>query len=237
MKYLSINALIFLSLITTLYGSSESPACNLHHLKVNTQGQYCNFPGITVVSSVGTRNSELWAKIYEGLNKSSLIKSYYALLPLTSYHMTTLNLFTKKGTSRNWNSFMENRLPWFQKLKEKLTTETFRPRVIKAEPDLSGDTIRVLIQLDPSQKEKINSLARELSLSKNVPDKFHVTLGYRYKDISDKNKKAVKKEFKLIINNLVNSYKEPIEFLEPKLCYFQDMLDFIPWDGKNNPLK
>jgi len=149
--------------------------------------------------------------------------------------MTTINLFTKEGTAGNWNSFVEERLPWFQKLNERLKVSAFRPQVAKVEPELSGQTIKLLIQLVPSQGEKINFLAKEFSLEKNVPAPFHVTLGYLYKDITDKNKKEVKAEFESLINNILKSYSKPIVFQEPKLCYFQDMNKYIPWDGKYNP--
>ena len=132
---------------------------------------------------------------------------------------------------------MEDQLPWFRKLNERLKIGLFKPQVIKVEPELSGQTIQLLIQLGTPQKEKIISLAKELSLVNKVPNRFHLTLGYLYRDISDKNKKVVKKEFKLLINHILNPSLDSIEFLEPKLCYFQDMVYFIPWDGKINPFK
>ena len=229
------SLILFVQLFISIVWAGES-TCE-GNVKVNSKGEYCLFPGITVVSSIGTKNGELWSKVYEALNKSSLIKRYYALLPLNSYHMTTINLFTKKNTSGNWNSFLEDQLPWFQKLNEKLKIDSFKPQVIKVEPEMFGQTIHLLIQLGTPQKEKIISLAKELSLVKKVPNRFHLTLGYLYRDISDKNRKVVKKEFKLLINHILNPSPDSIEFLEPKLCYFQDMLDFIPWDGKVNPFK
>jgi hypothetical protein len=220
--------------ITPIIDNSDSTDLK----KLDSNGQYCPYPGLTIVSAIGLTNIDLWTKIYESLNNSIHIKSYFALLPLDSYHMTTINIFTKKRDGgSNWNSFVEERLSWFQSIHEEINLNQFQPRITAYKPELAWETIYLSLQIDNEQIEKNKLLAKKYNLEHLVPSELHLTLGYLYKGLDDDNKKIVLNEFESIMNDVLKTVYEPIIFDSPKLTYFNDMTKFIPWDGKFNPFK
>ena len=54
---------------------------------------------------------------------------------------------------------------------------------------------------------------------------YHITLGYKYKNISDVDIKLINKELELL-NILVNN--QPITLKKPNVYFFNDMTNFTP---------
>ena len=208
---------------------------NPDYFKINVKGEYIPFQGVTVVASIGAQNKEMWQKIYEELNQNRLLKQFYTLLPVDSYHLTTLNLFTERSKKTgNWKDFITGQLPFFQNINKKLEAEAFHPHVKLERPGVAK-TLQITIQLDKEEKEKIQSLGKEFSQQKNVPNPLHVTLGYLYRDMGKGTRDQIFLKLQRIMKKILASYKKPVVLDTPKLCYFKDMQEFIPWNGDTNP--
>lgn len=81
----------------------------------------------------------------------------------------------------------------------------------------------------------IQQIAKELGLENKVPGVFHITLAYGYKEIEDE---QVFKEIQNKIGELFQickKYDQKILLSSPKLCFFQSMEQYTPWDGITNP--
>lgn len=202
--------------------------------KITPEGKYCYYPGVTVISFVGSTNEALWKQVFESLDKSLYLKKYIALLPQNSYHVTTINLYTKKGIKEDWKKFIDQNLSWFQKLNEK--HRVFNNLKVRGLiPKVGGQTIRLTVKLEAEDEKKILSMAKDFRLEKNVPDEFHITLGYSFKNMRGPEKSKIQIELNTLLNNIIDTYVEPITLDPPQLTLFNNMTDFIPWDGSKNP--
>ncbi|KAB8033802.1 DUF1868 domain-containing protein [Fluviispira multicolorata] len=205
--------------------------------KIDSSGNYCSFPGVTVISNIKDENREMWQKVYKKLSDIPLITEYFALLPVESYHMTTINLYTKKyeggKKGRKWKTFVTSRFSFFKNLKATLESNAFEPRVNSATlltPKVSS-IISLLVPLDDSQKEKIYDVATQYGIVKKIPNPFHVTLAYSYKKVPDEIRIEINKKVNDILKSILASYeKQPIVFKQPKLSYFLNMTAYLEWN-------
>lgn len=205
-------------------------------IKINSSGKFLRFPGVTVISSIGEKNSEIWKDLYQELNKSQLIQKYYSLLPSESYHLTTINLYTEKNDGGiHWGLFIEKELPWFQRLNDELHIREFQPKITVVKAIVGRSALLLLVELDSNQVKKNLDLAQAFSLEKKIPEEFHITLGYPYKDIPNGDRKKIEEETQKIVEKILRSGSSSFDFKEPELCYFTDMTKFLPWDGRMNP--
>jgi hypothetical protein len=203
--------------------------------KIDTQGQYLRFPGITVISNINEKDAELWGKVYQAMSENKTITDYYSFLPLESYHMTLMNLFTERyNGAGNWKSFVDDRLPWFQNLNDDLQAHAFEPQGTIGRAQVSK-SITVLIDLRGDQSDGIYQWAKKLNMVQKVPEKFHVTLAYQYKKPSDEALKEIDEIVNSLLKKALHSKKTSVSFKEPQLSIFYNMTHFIPWDGKSNP--
>lgn len=206
-------------------------------IKIDSSGKYCPFPGITVVSNIQERNYNMWKSVHEKLSKNSLITDYFAPLPLESYHMTMINLYTKRYNGgkkgMKWNSFFKSKLLFLENLKNSLEANSFEPYVNSAallKPEVST-VIKLLVPLDNLQREKIQNIAQQHGLTNKIPNPFHVTLAYSYKKIPDKIMIKIEKQVNNILKPILNSSSNSsLIFNKPKINYFFDMTKFIEWN-------
>ena len=63
--------------------------------KFGPQGHYKHFPGVTVVLPV--INAQDWAQPVLDLINGSILSKYYSALPVSSYHMTLIDLFSQRS--------------------------------------------------------------------------------------------------------------------------------------------
>lgn len=232
MKLFSAGQAVLVLLFTFSTNCAQSEILS----KVDSSGRYMRFPGVTVIAPVGEENSNSWKKLYDGLKQSSLIQKYYALLPMSSYHMTTLNLFTEQETkSANWVEFVDSKRDFFQMIDAKLKSQEFHPQVQILRPEAAG-TIHLIVRMDGQHKSKVLAFGREASLPHKVPNPFHITLGYLFTKITQDQKREVEFEVQKLVSQAFGP--EPALVLDsPRLCFFNDMVAFIPWDGKSNPFR
>lgn len=176
-----------------------------------------------------------WDDVFNKVNQSELIKQYYSLLPMKSYHMTTMNLFTNDEQRIVWDMLFAN-LDWFQKLHEANQLQKFYPHSTITGHHAST-VIILLLEVDPDSKEEIFSVAEKFSLQNKVPPVFHVTLAYAFKAAPVHDLKLINTELKSIIQGSIKSHPSPLQFEKAKLTYFDDMTEFLEWDGKTNTFR
>ena len=202
--------------------------------KLNSEGQFTLFPGVTVVADVDEKTQPNWTRLYQKLNDNELIKSFYALLPPGSYHMTTMDLYTQAATTDNWLDFINNKLFWFQQLHSGLQREAFQPTTT-AKGIYVESVICVELELPKDQMHKLHTLAGEFEIVKKTPNIFHVTLGYCYKGYVPPAQRTQIEEAVTTAFNECCEQGSVLTFDQPKLRYFMDMTKFTVWDGQTNP--
>jgi len=202
--------------------------------KIDNQGKYCKFPGITIVSAIRQEDFEIWKKIHDQLEKCPNLKEYFSLLPAESYHMTTFGLFNqKRDGGSNWEKFIDEKLPKLQEINKELNARSFSPEVIIDSFSVRKIGITLYLKLKEDQKKIIKEVAEKFGFQEHVPNSFHISLAYTYKMPDEEKLKEMKNQFKSAVTCVKKSFKlDP-----PKLCYYNDMTAFIPWDAEKNPFK
>ena len=115
---------------------------NMPLKKLDEQGNYTHFPGITVIASVNETDT-LLRTIYEMLIKDKEFTDYFSPLPFSSYHMTTINLFTEEHIgSQKWKSFITGNNALFQSLHQMINGMEFTPSISIDAVELAGALLK-----------------------------------------------------------------------------------------------
>ncbi|WP_133137905.1 DUF1868 domain-containing protein [Legionella rowbothamii] len=206
--------------------------------KINEEGKFTPFPGLSVISSIHSEDEPFWKNIFNFLQQDPLIAEHYSLLPVTSYHMTTYNLFVQNHTSEDqWLAFIDKNLTFFQLMHEHLLMFlNFSPSITQSTKIITKPVLQLVVDIPTAQKDKIVSIASFFNLTENIAFPFHITLGYQHKALNHTEHEKIEKTLsanvhKLMLSNTVPSLKPPT------LSYFNDMTAFIPWDGRINPFR
>ena len=202
--------------------------------KIDSEGNYTEFPGVTVIASVGNQNQELWLGIYQFLRNSTVLLPYFKPLPYESYHMTTQHLYTQRAHFNNWVDFINSKLGLLQQLYQRLTKTPFRPE-LSIENMNSIGSLQLNVSIPPKQYDLITSIANEFGLQKMIPRVFHITLAYEYKMIEhESDYVAVQQEIATLLS-LCLKHQQKLLLNPPQLCFFHSMEQFILWDATTNP--
>lgn len=199
--------------------------------KLDNQGNFQTYRGLTIISAVASEQKLLWQELYECLNNIQELKKIVKLLPPESYHMTLFDLVTEEKVKQNWKTFVETQLPFMQEISETLNTHELNLSVSVEQVNLKSVLV---IELKTEQEEQsmIDSLALKLDLLSHIPRHgHHLTLGYRYREGKDEDFNPIKE----IVANKLNALFTKIKLSPAKLCYFNSMTHFEPWDGQKNP--
>lgn len=203
--------------------------------RVDENGQYSPLKGATVISTPQDSDAEFWREIHTQLiKKSPTIGRYYAPLPYSSYHMTCCALNTEEELSPNedWNTFMDNKTTIYSQLHNALSTLPILSNVKFI--SLSERNLIVLyVSLPQKRNDAIKEFAQQYDCEAGIPMCFHITLAYQYKEFTEEDHLKILEEVELLRN--IFEQKKTLTFSPPKLCYFNDMSRFTPWDGKTNP--
>jgi hypothetical protein len=119
----------------------------------------------------------------------------------------------------------------FQNINKKLESDEFHPQITIIKPSVA-DTIKLIVKLNKDEKRRIQKWSKEFDLEENVPNPFHITLGYLYRNIPKEIRIAILAQVQKITKDAIGGYHQ-LEF--PKLTFFKDMLEFVSWDGQTNP--
>ncbi|MFJ1268873.1 DUF1868 domain-containing protein [Legionella lytica] len=201
----------------------------LIHKKIDAQGNYLEFPGITVIADVDDKDKEFWQCLAELLEESTNLRHYYAPLPPSSYHMTTNNLYTQSDDTTNWPALLTDER--FQRLHRRLMATPFTPTAQVAAIKVAY-ALQLNLTIPQSQYEIIRTIAHEFGIENKIPKTFHITLAYAYQEPSDLQVLATE------IAQLASlSQQKELTLQPPRLCFFHDMQEFFSWDGKSNPFQ
>lgn len=241
-------AILLLSLLSAcgtnsklgLPSNGQSPLSRVQqpvdHAKIDDSGHYLPFSGVTVVAAVGRQNREFFEKFHSQLAQEKSITDHISLLPVDSYHMTTINLYTQSGQSnKTWGDFINGHLDWFQDLRKSIDSTSFMPHIAVEEATVPGYALLILVRLAENEAKIIKDTAIPRQLENQIPGVFHITVGYVYSG-SVEQANLIQEKANSILKNLL-SQRQSSEFTleSPKLCYFNDMLAFIPWNGIASP--
>ncbi|WP_133129442.1 DUF1868 domain-containing protein [Legionella yabuuchiae] len=203
--------------------------------KIDQYGRFGLFPGITTVALCYSSNKSLCDTLYNELNKTTEIKEFFSVLPASSFHMTTLNLYTEQEIgSRVWHPFVDSQLKGFQKLVGSLSQNKIKP-IITIEGVHNRGVIQLIVSLPEEQEAKIRQIGVDMGLSSKVPTFFHITLAYQFKKIPLVQQRAIEDEIQRIIEKVIDEHGKILTLSEAKLAYFHDMTAFIEWDARSNP--
>lgn len=199
--------------------------------KIDSEGHYSKFPGVTVISSVRDEDLRFWLDIYNCLASDDSALGYFSPLPCYSYHMTTTNLFTHQDDGGDdWDGFLDDERPRCQELHRLLTTHEFTPTLSFGEIITSG-VIQLVVTLPDEQVETIRAIAKKVGMDRAVPHFFHITLAYQYKPIPEAVETEISARLQERLRLILDSRSSGISLDPPTLCSFYDMTAFKPWDG------
>ena len=204
--------------------------------KLDAAGNFLPFAGITVVSSAveSDSNAAVLLEVYNALKASPRIVENFALLPPESYHMTAVDLCTQAETHGDWLNFVNGKLSTFHSFHSVLQERNITP-VVTPHGAAIGGALFLMLQVDPRQHKEIRDTARGFDVLQKVP-RFHISFGYRTKAIDGELHTELLFELQLIFNTAFAKHQLSSLTLAPvKLCYFDDMTKFIPWDATKNP--
>ncbi|HAU1191966.1 TPA: DUF1868 domain-containing protein [Legionella pneumophila] len=202
--------------------------------KINAQGQYTEFPGITVIANTSKNDSAFWEKIYDVLSKSSLVSNYFAPLPQKSYHMTAINIYTEMADGGdNWGKFVTERLHTLRELAALLEKNKIYPQV-KLKSIRTSGVIQLQVEIPQEQREVIEWVAETFNIRHKVPKEMHITLAYQYKLVTGSDDEKLKKYLEEEIQRIFDEHPY-ITFEAPTLSYFKNMEKFTTWDARKNP--
>ena len=204
--------------------------------KIDQKGEFCHFPGVTVVAKPSDAALSAINTIYELLAKADPIKKYFSLLPIDSMHMTFNNLYTEHEIgSDKWRAFLGGKQQLFASLIKLYDT---MPESISATPRFVTRAGALFLEVSlPKEVISLNeSIAKSLELTEKMPSFFHITLGYQFTSLDDWDHAATLDKLLESIDAKLKDI-ESLSFNQPRLCYFEDMTAFHEWDGESFPFE
>ncbi len=204
--------------------------------KVDEQGRYVSFKGVTVVADVTKTDIPFFTELYDALAEMPILKNYYALLPVPSYHMTTLNLFTKKD-DKSWAKTLTKRKADFKNIATRFATIEVMPEV-SPQRITASTTIKLVVNVQSAYADEMHKIGSDFGIESKIPNPLHITLGYLYQDIPNDILESLRKELRKVLAALLRAhhYVDKAFILDQaSLRYFNDMTDFPQWDGENDP--
>lgn len=198
--------------------------------KLNDKGEFTYFPGVTVISKVLREDNEIWTNVYELLNSVQIIKDNYALLPISSYHFTSIYLYNNRsGDNESWSDLLRSHSQQFIQLSKAFESKFIpKPEFIFKSIIVDGVIQIALTPVSHEYDEYLKTVAKKFGLEDRVPAEFHITLAYQYKPLSHENTQQI---LTTLMEKLVRLFHLKMGFHTPQLCYFDDMTKFNLWDG------
>jgi hypothetical protein len=211
--------------------------------KIDEHGNYRQFPGVTVVSMLSPPLAEAGRRLFEVLRTMPSLVEHYSLLPVASYHMTLINLYTERwdtpaGPDGSWANFIDSGLPWFRQLGQALNAQSLKPRIRVAGPMQVSSIMYLPLQLsDDAQKDCITGLADSFGIRNLIPPEFHITLGYNYRRMTQEAMQVLRAEVERRAGGIIEELRllGTFELETAHLCSFHDMTEFSPWDAERSP--
>lgn len=203
--------------------------------KIDSEGKYLTFPGVTVVSAIKETDKPLWQLIYETLKKNKAFTDHFTPLPYKSYHLTAINLYTKDAIkSGEWQNFIISNSAFFQALNDLLTEKSFTPVVTVESINMTG-ALQIIVTLPEEQIRIIQQVAKTYRVEENIPSVFHITLAYQFRFMEQRALEKLAFKLKQNIFAILQSHEGQLSLTPPQLCFFNNMTKFTPWSGDGYP--
>lgn len=210
---------------------------------MNAEGVYQAFPGITVVcDSPGSDQGPL-ASLPSALQALPTLGRLYAPLPPLSYHVTTLDICTRfelglQGDEAGWAAVLAK--PCWKAAATALSEAQVKPELRVKRLLVLFNTL--LVELEPANEGTCSfpkelavnaKLVSMLGMDRNQEHPWHFTLAYctdpvqrraATPDAIERDRVALEAAVKKAVPGVL-----PLD--QAKLCRFEDMTAFVPWDG------
>jgi len=186
------------------------------------KGLYLPFPGVTVVCNVCETSAKSLERLPELLSELPTLSKTFLPLPPRSYHVTVLDIACKYKPLQEdaeWDAWLSE--PRWRLAADELVSASWRPKL-----RLSG--VRVLSR---------TVLAAELEPAeeKSQVHPWHMTIGYCSKpDELDESSADLQAELARFEASVREAVGPELGLAEARLCRFQDMQAFLPWDGQTS---
>ncbi|MDF1827680.1 MAG: DUF1868 domain-containing protein [Legionellaceae bacterium] len=202
--------------------------------KLDSEGHYLFFPGYTVICKLNLDEGfDVWSNIYNTLVQDKNVTDYYAILPLSSWHVTAINLFTKDEVEERhlpWNDYVAAKQRFFSELSHLLQQNPISPTLIYADLYTKG-ALQIDVRLDLRSRNQIEALAKQYHYEHQIPSHFHVTLGYQYKALKPRCFTELNASLApRIRDDVVHAAQESRQLKPAQLCYFENMLAYTPFE-------
>jgi len=208
------------------------------------KGLYLPFPGVTVVCNVCETSAKSLERLPELLSELPTLSKTFLPLPPRSYHVTVLDIACKYKPLQEdaeWDAWLSE--PRWRLAADELVSASWRPKL-----RLSG--VRVLsrtvlaAELEPAEEGTpahpgglpLNRrLVEVLGLEKSQVHPWHMTIGYCSKpDELDESSADLQAELARFEASVREAVGPELGLAEARLCRFQDMQAFLPWDGQTS---
>jgi len=207
--------------------------------KINFDGEYLPFYGYTIISMVNGHYG--YSQIEQFPKKTKTLSKYLAPLPASSYHVTIFDIFCERNVpekytpasgkvpSEHWTRamrYLQEDLTAAKKICASVTKElSFKKTKLHLEKHSGG----VFIILGHLTNEDLLSDVRQQLLSifphTASPNlKYHLTLGYLFKEIVEGDMENINKELDELWKLINDEY--PLQV--PRVQFFETMTAFIP---------
>ena len=207
--------------------------------KIDTQGAYLPFPGITVVCNMDANPSV--ARLPEILRAQPDLGRLLSPLPPESYHVTVLDVCCQYKLDLDdeaWRSFCAE--PRWKEASLQAARADFVPRLKVDHVELGHGCLAVVLQpCDEKTPAHPNQVALGCQLAeflKVKPQKhpWHMTLAYCPEPdlLASLENSALEAQRRVIEDELKRAFPEDLCFGKAQLCRFADMTAFVPWDGE-----
>ncbi|CAK9024749.1 40S ribosomal protein S11 [Durusdinium trenchii] len=220
--------------------------------KIDEKGAYLHFPGITVVCDLALESRASLSHLPDLLKASPLLGPYLAPLPVTSYHVTLLDICCqyKLGLDDEaWCSFCAHpRWAAAAKLLRGISGERgeespeapFVLRLAVERLEISHGCVGLVLRACGETPEHPSAVAvgrRLEGLLEAQPQKWpwHLTLAYGLNGLrrtAESEPTAVEAERHALEEQIRRALPDELRFAQAELCRFEDMTAFVPWDGE-----
>lgn len=187
--------------------------------KIDADGNYLQFRGITLISPLHEEQEGLWNDFVSHLEKVKHIKKYYALLPKESYHVTIINLFSEKDDCGTLLNQIINNYKRISEIGDKINKLFKVTEEVMLQGMFLTKTMHVNVKFDNTLEEFID-LNTEKEFKRIHP--FHITLAYKFKDGIENDLDAQNEIAEL--NKQLNN--KQIKIKKPSIATFNDMTKF-----------
>eukprot|EP00929_Paragymnodinium_shiwhaense_P027590 TRINITY_DN16168_c0_g5_i1.p1 TRINITY_DN16168_c0_g5~~TRINITY_DN16168_c0_g5_i1.p1 ORF type:complete len:240 (-),score=49.30 TRINITY_DN16168_c0_g5_i1:19-738(-) len=223
--------------------------------KFDAEGRYLKFPGVSILCDVLDASEAPFAEIPSLVQKYPTLARCYSPLPAKSYHMTVQNIHCQYPLGLDDAGWLEHlQGPQWALCAEEVVAADFVPafRFKRVRwHSYNSDAPWIGIEVEPLPDagagqcgELMGDFAEAgrwcetLQIPREGSNWWHITLAYcvlpaEVAAAEPDQLKAEQRSFEEELLKLLAPVQQRLPLAAARLCRFEDMLAFIPWDGKS----